>query len=217
MPTPSWTFACEWCLEKKFPNKKSSPKLVGFIWWLKFTMLEIPKNSPKGYKSKLRRSNSSTTKAHWTSCPGPGWERCPTWQCQASCVSTRIGGSESHGKVYEAAAGAEKKNLETPQARSRKSTFHWRNDLLNYDFRVSCWKWCLRIVSKLVYKFYNLFMGPIPSLYKGHNPLILSIRRTSQAQKPNLNLNGRKFRIPDWWLQKYTTNLTIPETNSKSP
>ena len=36
----------------------------------------------------------------------------------------------------------------------------------------------ITIVSKLVY---SLFMGPTPSFYRGHNPCILSISRTSQV------------------------------------
>ena len=168
MPTPSWKLLL-FMNDAKFKKAPKKNKNLLPKWWDLYGDLKSEKKSPKRYtKSKLRRSNSSTTKAHWTSCPGPGWERCPTWQCQASCVSTRIGGVWKPREGLRSGCRAEKKNLETPQARSRKSAFHWRNDLLNYDFRVSCWKWCLRIVSKLVYKFDNLFIWDLrPLLTKG--------------------------------------------------
>ena len=50
--------------------------------------------------------------------------------------TSRIGGLKATGKSpnkTERGCRADNKNLETPQARSRKSAFHWRNDLLNYD------------------------------------------------------------------------------------
>ena len=74
------------------------------------------------------RSNSSTTKARWTSCRGPSWGRCPTLRCQAWFCDKKTAKNARHKPFFEAClvSGSQVKGCEKRcQKTSGNLSYNW--------------------------------------------------------------------------------------------
>ena len=81
--TDPWRLGKHGCWSRKGRQCQSSRTCCGG----KYSQLLLQKMDCQQLQCQhLGRSNNSTTKVHWTSCHGPGWEKCLTSQCQASLL-----------------------------------------------------------------------------------------------------------------------------------